>query len=188
MGDLSGCSIKTMMPTTYHHPLMKLSIKLMRVLIIVHSSLSAWYTIHYTGLSPSWSYRIFWILSQMSFCGKSDITSRYSTFPPFSPSTSTVLHYRAQHLRFMASECMCSVTDYRAHSLMPSAAVCESVVTISFQERQAEGQRATLIYIRESHSNSLMHTVTKPKHQTYTTDPDLPTWYEGHQIFYSGRE
>lgn len=89
MGDLSGCSIKTMMPTTYHHPLMKLSIKLMRVLIIVHSSLSAWYTIHYTGLSPSWSYRIFWILSQMSFCGKSDI---YVALQHFSPLFTLYFH------------------------------------------------------------------------------------------------
>lgn len=57
----------------HHHPLMKLSIKLMRVLIIVHSSLSTWCTLHYTGLSPSWSYRQFQILFKMSFCRKSDI-------------------------------------------------------------------------------------------------------------------
>lgn len=54
MVDLSGCSIKTMMLTTHHHPLMKLSIKLMRVLIMVHSRLSTWCTPHYNGPSPSW--------------------------------------------------------------------------------------------------------------------------------------
>lgn len=83
MGDLSRCSTKTMMPTTHHHPLMKLSIKLMRVLIIVHSSLSTWCRIHYTGLSPSWSYRIFQILSEMSFCLESDIYAVLKhLFPP----------------------------------------------------------------------------------------------------------
>lgn len=65
---------------------------------------------------------------------------------------------------------MWNVTDYRAHSLVPSAAVRASAVSISFQERQAEGQRATFIYIAESHSNSLMRTVTSPKHQIYTAD------------------
>lgn len=105
MGDLSGCSIKTMMPTTHHHPLMKLSIKLMRVLIIVHSSLSTWCTIHYAGMSPSWSYRIFQILSKMSFCGRSDIyVVLKHIFPSFSPSTSTVLHDTAQRLHLMTSE------------------------------------------------------------------------------------
>lgn len=62
---------------------------------------------------------------------------------------------------------------------MPSAAVRESAVSISFQERQAEGQRATLIYIPESHSNSLMHTVAIPKHQIYTTDLTYPNAMKG---------
>lgn len=145
------CSLKTMMPTTHHHPLMKLSIKLMRVLIIAHSGPSSSCTIHYTGLSPSRSHRIFQILSQMSF--GVTFTLCLSTFcPPSHPLLPKLCMTRfsvctSWHLN------MCNVTDYRAHSLMPSAAVRESAVSISFQERQAEGQRATFIYIPESHWN-----------------------------------
>lgn len=62
---------------------------------------------------------------------------------------------------------------------MPSAAVRESAVSISFQERQGEGQRVTLIYIAESRSNSLMHTVAIPKHQIYTTGPTYPNAVKG---------
>lgn len=63
---------------------------------------------------------------------------------------------------------MCNVTEYRAHS--PSAAVRRSAASISFQEKQAEGQRATVIYIPQSHSNSLMQTMTNPKHRISTSD------------------
>lgn len=164
------------MPTTHHHPLMKLSINLMRVLIIVHSSLSARFTIHYTGLSPSWSNRIFRIPSQMSFGWRSDICiAQKHFFPSLLP----------QFCKTQLSICtswhlnMWNVTDYRAHSLVPSAAVRESAVSISFQERQAEGQRATFIYIPESHSNSLMHSVTNPKHQIYTADLTYPNAMKG---------
>lgn len=74
---------------------------------------------------------------------------------------------------------MCNVTDYRAHSLTPSAALRESAVSISFPERQVEGQRATFIYIPEGHLNSLMHTVTNPKHQICTTDLTYPNARKG---------
>lgn len=96
------CSLKTMMPTTHHHPLMKLSIKLMRVLIIAHSGPSSSCSIHYTGLSPSRSYRIFQILSQMSF-GVTFTLCLSTFFLSFSPSTPKVMHDTAQRLHFMAS-------------------------------------------------------------------------------------
>lgn len=168
-----------MKPTTHHHPLMKLSIKLMRVLIIVHSSLSTWCTIHYTGLSPSWSYRIFQILCEMSFCRKSDIYAVLKHFPPLSHPLLPQFGMTKLSICTSWHLNMCNVTDSRTHSLTPSAAVRESAVSISFQERQAEGRRATLIYIPESRSNSLMHTVTNPKHQIHTTDLTYPNAMKG---------
>lgn len=78
---------------------------------------------------------------------------------------------------------MWNVTDYQAHSVVPSAAVRESAVSISFSKRQAEGQRATFIYIPESHSSSLMHSVTSQKHQIYTADLTNPKAMRGIKLF-----
>lgn len=188
MGDLTGCSIKTMMPTTHHHPLMKLSIKLMRVLIIVHSTLSTWCTIHYTGLSPSWSYTIFQILSQMSFCWKSHIYAALKHFPsPFLTLYFHSLHDTAQRLHFMASE---YVQCHRLPSTLAHA-ICRCAWECC--KHQFSGKAG---WRREGNTN--LHTweplklinasCDQPKTSNTHYRPDLPKCYEGHQIVYSGRE
>lgn len=144
------------MPTIHYHPLMKLSIKLMRVFIIVHSSLSTQCTILACHL-----HGVFCVV----FGGRSDfhIVLKHF-FPSCSPTASTVLHDTAQRLHFMASE---YAECHRLHSLMPSAAVRESAVSNSFSVHagwRTEGN------IHLHTLETLMHTVTKTKHQICTAD------------------
>lgn len=153
---------------------MKLSIKLMIVLIIVHSSLSTLRSIYYTGLSPSWTEKSK-CFCKCFFCNEWHLHSTKA--PPPLLSRPPLSRFCMRQLNVCTSWHlnMWNVADYRAHSLVPSAAVRESAVSI----RQAEGQRATFIYIPESHSNSLIHTVTNPKHQIYATDLTYPNATKG---------
>lgn len=77
---------------------------------------------------------------------------------------------------------MGNVTAYRAHSLMPSAAEHETTVSKRFQERQAEGQRPTFIYITESPSDFISTYGDQAKTSHIDSRPDLQECKKGNKL------
>lgn len=131
------------MPTTHHHPLMKLFIKLMRVFIIIHCSLSTQVTILACHLHGPTEY------------GRSDF---YIVLKPFSPLSYPLL---SQFCMTQHSVCtswhlnMWNVTNYRGQSLMPSAAVRENAVSNSFlsKDRLKDRGQHSFTYLRAINAN-----------------------------------
>ncbi len=83
---------------------------------------------------------------------------------------------------------MWNVTDYQTHSLVPSAAMHESAVSISFLG-EAGWRTEGNIHLHTREPLKLINAFgDQPETSNIHRRPDVPKCNEGHQVVYVGRE